>query len=139
MHCPWFLKPNWANPPFLHWSLEVGRGRASNTTARPFVNVDVKPALWNGERSVGARPVGMVLIVSRPFPPLSTNSTVTTPKFVVCAFMTASVGDPSVPAPESAPVTLKHVTGPETLTPPNIVNDTVPLGFWPAVPLCALI
>jgi hypothetical protein len=51
--------------------------------------------------------------------------------------MTAVVDDPRVPPPLSGPVTLKHVTAPERFK-PTTVKDTVPLGFWPEVPLCAL-
>ena len=35
VHCPWLAKPYCAQPPFLHCSLDVGSGGASNTVARP--------------------------------------------------------------------------------------------------------
>ena len=28
MHCPWFLKSNCSQPPFMHWSFVVGNGCA---------------------------------------------------------------------------------------------------------------
>jgi hypothetical protein len=32
-HCPWFLKPNWRQPPFLHCSFEVGRAAAASRSS----------------------------------------------------------------------------------------------------------
>jgi hypothetical protein len=52
--------------------------------------------------------------------------------------MMATVAAVGVPPPELDPVTVSEVTGPVMASMLPKVNDTVPLGFCPEVPLCAL-
>ena len=116
-----------AQPPFLHCSLDVGSGGASNTVARPALKVSGVPL--NGEQSVGARPDGAAFIASRPVPPLSVSVTVRMPNPNVWPLMLMTA---------VLPVTLRQVTGPPMLKVPNAINDPVPEGFSPEGPLDAL-
>jgi hypothetical protein len=78
---PWFSKPNWDHPPFLHWSFEVGNGCASTTTMSPVQTPsNTGRGKGSGEQSEGDRLVGLAEIKSGPErPALSVTSKVSSP------------------------------------------------------------